>query len=200
MKELMGALKETDFESMSVMSNTRRFKLIPFTNHLMLVDQVTELLVRQNVFLHQCHAISVINIGDITYRFQAKQKLNKSEAEKGEDQQMVDKDEVVEKEGVVEDNSRDPTPKWGPTEDSFARKLIEEGVDWEEETMPSMFSSWERGKQGQIYFITTKDKKERAEQWIDNMLVFFCNAMEHRLAPRRFRREGRIYFQGGKLG
>ena len=71
MRELMEAFKNTDYEALSVMSNTKRFKLIPFTNHLMSVDQVTELLVRQNVFLHQCHAISVINIGDIAYRFQA---------------------------------------------------------------------------------------------------------------------------------
>ena len=77
---------------------------------------------------------------------------------------MVHKGEKVNEEVVVEDNLRDTIPKWRINEDSIARRLIKEGVDWEEKNMPSLFTSWEKGKQGQIYFITTKERKERAEQ------------------------------------
>ena len=51
-------------------STTAAFKLIPFRNHAITKDGMTELMTRQNDFLHHTAAISVVNGGYCDQRFE----------------------------------------------------------------------------------------------------------------------------------
>ena len=51
-------------------STTAAFKLIPFRNHAISKDGMTELMTRQNDFLHHTAAISVVNGGYCDQRFE----------------------------------------------------------------------------------------------------------------------------------
>ena len=65
---LIDALTTTPKEYLA--SNTAAFKLIPFRNHAIGRDGMTELMTRQNDFLHHTVAISVVNGGSCDQRFE----------------------------------------------------------------------------------------------------------------------------------
>ena len=81
MKELMDCLKKgwNDHRLNSV-SNTGLFKLVPFGNATFNKDQTTQLIKMQNSFLHDVHAISVINIKYIDGVFRNKDTLANKKA------------------------------------------------------------------------------------------------------------------------
>ena len=53
------------------MSNTAECKLIPFAQNTLSRNQMIELIKKQNMYLHQVHAISFINIGSLEGSFQS---------------------------------------------------------------------------------------------------------------------------------
>ena len=59
---LIKALTNTPSEHST--SPTQAYKIIPFQNHGLSTDEITELIYRQNKFLHETSAISIINAGD----------------------------------------------------------------------------------------------------------------------------------------
>ena len=65
---LIEALTTTPKEYLA--SNTASFELIPFRNHAIGRDGMTELMTRQNDFLHHTVAISVVNGGSCDQRFE----------------------------------------------------------------------------------------------------------------------------------
>ena len=54
--------KGRDDPRLTEMSNTAEWKLIPFAQNTLSRDQMTELIKKQNQYLHQVHAISLINM------------------------------------------------------------------------------------------------------------------------------------------
>ena len=66
MNQVMRALaKGEEDEALTSSSNTRTFKLIPFMNSPLSVSQTTTAIHKQNAYLHDVKAISVVNLGDI---------------------------------------------------------------------------------------------------------------------------------------
>ena len=63
--------KGSDNTSLTEMSNTAEWKLIPFAQNTLSRDQATELIKKQNWYLHQAHAILFINIGSLDGSFQS---------------------------------------------------------------------------------------------------------------------------------
>ena len=192
MNELLEALHND--ETLTTMSNTKMFKMIPFQNHMMSEDQMSELISRQNTFLHDCEAILVINLGRICYRFKQSHKL----IQENDDEEFVDlaedpevvvlseeqesKDEETKKsEGDenetedinIEEEVKTQIGEWEENEESIIQKLQEETDVWEEGENDKLFYSWETGCPHQVYFITSKTKKEQAERWIDNLFNYF---------------------------
>ena len=55
--------------NLTEMSNTGDWKLIPFAQNTLSRDQMTELIQKQNRYLHDVHAISFINIGSLEGSF-----------------------------------------------------------------------------------------------------------------------------------
>ena len=51
------------------MSNTGDWKLIPFAQNTLSCDQMTELIKKQNRYLHEVTAISFINLGSLEGSF-----------------------------------------------------------------------------------------------------------------------------------
>jgi len=70
-RSLLECLKKgQDDPNLTAMSNTGKWKLIPFTQNTLLRNQMTELIKKQNIYLHEVHAISFINIGSLEGSFQ----------------------------------------------------------------------------------------------------------------------------------
>ena len=76
LKELMVCLKKGERgPNLALMSNTGNFKFIPFGNKIFTKDQVTSLIKKQNNFLHNTHAILVVNLNLVDGIFKQKDLL-----------------------------------------------------------------------------------------------------------------------------
>ena len=65
-RSLLECLKKArDDTNLTAMSNTGKWKLVPFTQNTLSRDQMIELIKNQNIYLQEVHAISLVNIGSL---------------------------------------------------------------------------------------------------------------------------------------
>ena len=88
-KELMEALKKGPLDPKLVCtSNTGMFKFIPFGKATFNTNQMTQLIKKQNTFLHKTHAISVVNMRYLDGVFRDRILLNKKKFTKRKGRKM----------------------------------------------------------------------------------------------------------------
>lgn len=62
-RNLLERLKKgKDDKNLTAMSNTADWKIIPFAQNILSLDQIIELIQKQTQYLHEVHAVSFVNI------------------------------------------------------------------------------------------------------------------------------------------
>ena len=70
LEQLMQAMAKGEGDSkLTTASNSTHFRFIPFNNNPLTSDQIAKAIKRQNAYLHDTYAISVINIASVSERF-----------------------------------------------------------------------------------------------------------------------------------
>lgn len=237
------------------MSNTGDWKLIPFAQNTISRDQMTELVKKQNRYLHEVTAISFINLGSLEGSFSSVNEeepeireeeiqhaskeappVNQSEGgrkrkkaevktvEKNKDANKKNAGDTAEDAAIIAAlETTDTTMGEGITMDTELEKLNRAESSGEDgyttatmekedntnrnegnrqkydaaveregilrtggETLlqmlaisagdgTSLFTSWEPGRLGQYYFLTTKTLADRASEWLDNTMNKLLN-------------------------
>ena len=221
----------TDDPKLTDMSNTGEWKLIPFAQNTISRDQMTDLIKKQNRYLHDVRAISFINLGSLEGSFyqesargggNGKRKditptgepsppiANKKSTGEDDNLKSTTKgdvcntgiDEEMADAAMEDDNgitNMSETLGNDTTGDDDANTnnyqgAISDNITGEENSPPiaspetllemltisggdgsSLFTSWEPGRVGQFYFITTSVLEDRAAEWLDTTMNTLLN-------------------------
>ena len=205
-KELMECLgKGESDEFLTEYSNTARFKLIPFRKGLIPDEMMTDFVKQQNKFLRDIQEISVVNINyldgsfkgsdSLAYKKKLRDKRIKEQLERkkktSEGDRMLDSEDEDSEFGDDDENSYVTTSDCEVTslksEDEFDIDREESFLHYfAEQRDEGLFISFEKGRKNQMYFLTTKEKKEEAEKWIDGLLDHFLAKYGAKTCIRKF--------------
>ena len=220
----------TDNPKLTDMSNTGEWKLIPFAQNTISRDQMTDLIQKQNRYLHDVRAISFINLGSLEGSFYQETAREGGNGKRKEITQTGDDSSpIVNKKSTGEDDNfqsttgdecntgidaemtdtamedKIETPNTNEAlgneatgdddvNNNFYQGVISVNTTGEVNSPPiaspetllemltisagdgsSLFTSWEPGRLGQFYFMTTSALEDRAADWLDTTMNTLLN-------------------------
>ena len=183
-------------------SNTANFKLIPFANKTFSTDQTTALIQKQNDFLHNTKAISIVNLSSLEGIFTDKDKRMQDEGNKKRDAANITSDDGMEIEdeddtpqedslmsnannraynddsdndGTEEGNEEESKKKEAASSSVCLLQLIfdAQGSCSRTGEATELFQTIESGRNNQFYLTTHTTLLAQAEQWVDNTFDYF---------------------------